>query len=338
MFLFGNFQKIKEDKKEKEDRRCFKCGDPNHFISDCPKHSFNNQKAFIGECKSDSEEDSKKDEICLMAHDNNEVFFYTPYYHSSSLDSESLQNEYNKLCKISLRIINKNKHLKTKNELLNNEIDNLRKKLDQLEKNKEACVECETCIELRSNVNSLSLKLTSFKSSSYFLQEMIDNQISLKDKHGLGFTEGIAYTSKIKMEKLSHVDEETSIVEPAVSVPSTREPASSNVWNRHSAEDSKILDSNIVKRNSFVQIAMKPLSNTSVRNVKQTPTLKLGQGLVETDIQKRTKNKAKNDKTEHGMEKCEKTKPNQSQKSTKSKSQTVKVKVNPDKVKSTPRS
>ncbi|GJW16871.1 hypothetical protein Tco_0024307 [Tanacetum coccineum] len=35
---------------------------------------------------------------------------------------------------------------------------------------------------------------------------------------------------------------------------------------------------------------------------------------------KRTKNKAKNDKTEHGMEKCEKTKPNQSQKVKQSKS------------------
>ncbi|GKB39266.1 reverse transcriptase domain-containing protein [Tanacetum coccineum] len=32
-------------------------------------------------------------------------------------------------------------------------------------------------------------------------------------------------------------------------------------------------------------------------------------GKPETDIQKRTKNKAKNDKTEHGIEKCEKTKP-----------------------------
>ncbi|GJT03824.1 hypothetical protein Tco_0838286 [Tanacetum coccineum] len=51
----------------------------------------------------------------------------------------------------------------------------------------------------------------------------------------------------------------------------------------------------------------------------------------ETDIQKRTKNKAKNDKTEHGMEKCEKTKPNQSQPSQKV-NRTVKVKVNPDKV------
>ncbi|GKC82864.1 copia protein [Tanacetum coccineum] len=35
--------------------------------------SYNDQKAFIVGCWSDSEEDSKKDEICLMALDNNEV-------------------------------------------------------------------------------------------------------------------------------------------------------------------------------------------------------------------------------------------------------------------------
>nr|GEV48907.1 retrovirus-related Pol polyprotein from transposon TNT 1-94 [Tanacetum cinerariifolium] len=117
-----NFRQIKEEKKG-GDRRCFKCGDPNHFISDCPKHSFNDQNAFVGGCwsESDEEEDSKKDEICLMVLDNKEVLSDPPYYSSSSLDSESLQNEYNMLCKISLRIINKNKHLKAKNELLNNE-------------------------------------------------------------------------------------------------------------------------------------------------------------------------------------------------------------------------
>ncbi|GJY24568.1 retrovirus-related pol polyprotein from transposon TNT 1-94 [Tanacetum coccineum] len=65
-----NFQKAKEDKKEKEDRRCFKCGDPNHFINDCPKHSFGDQKAFIVGCWSDSGDDSKKEEICLMAQSN----------------------------------------------------------------------------------------------------------------------------------------------------------------------------------------------------------------------------------------------------------------------------
>ncbi|GJW29721.1 zf-CCHC domain-containing protein [Tanacetum coccineum] len=70
-----NFRRAKEEKKGKEERKCFKCGDLNHFISDCPKHSFNDQKAFVGGCWSDSEEvdDSKKDEICLMALDNNEV-------------------------------------------------------------------------------------------------------------------------------------------------------------------------------------------------------------------------------------------------------------------------
>ncbi|GKC15415.1 zf-CCHC domain-containing protein [Tanacetum coccineum] len=89
-----NIQKVKEDKKEKDDRRCFKCGDPNHFISDCPKHFFNDQKAFVIGFWSDSEDDSKKEEICLMALDNNEVLSDTPYYSSSSLDNESWENEY----------------------------------------------------------------------------------------------------------------------------------------------------------------------------------------------------------------------------------------------------
>ncbi|GKE00893.1 zf-CCHC domain-containing protein, partial [Tanacetum coccineum] len=40
-------RKAKDEKKGKEDRRCFKCGNPNHFISDCPKHSYNDQKVFL---------------------------------------------------------------------------------------------------------------------------------------------------------------------------------------------------------------------------------------------------------------------------------------------------
>ncbi|GJY26607.1 hypothetical protein Tco_0401333 [Tanacetum coccineum] len=146
-----------EEKKGKENRRCFKCGDPNLFISDCPKYSYNDQKVFVGGCLSESdEEDESKRDDCLMVLEINEVLSDTPYYSSSSLDSESLQNEYNKLCKISLRIINKYKHLKAKNKLLDNGDCAFRKRIDQLEKNKEACVECATCVELRSKVNSLS--------------------------------------------------------------------------------------------------------------------------------------------------------------------------------------
>ncbi|GKD70690.1 zf-CCHC domain-containing protein [Tanacetum coccineum] len=168
-----NFRKAKEDKKEKDDRRCFKCGDPNHFISDCPK---NDQKAFVVGCWSDSEDDSKKEEICLMALDDNEVLSDTPYYSSSSLDNESWQNEYDKLCKISLRIINKNKQLKAKNEELKKEACELKTRVEQLERNKEISRECESCVNLQTEVNLLTLKLASFKNSSSSLQEMLEIQ------------------------------------------------------------------------------------------------------------------------------------------------------------------
>ncbi|GKA99760.1 retrovirus-related pol polyprotein from transposon TNT 1-94, partial [Tanacetum coccineum] len=55
--------------------------------------SFNDQKAFVIGCWSDIGDDSKKEEICLMALDNNEVLSDTPYYSSSSLDNESWENE-----------------------------------------------------------------------------------------------------------------------------------------------------------------------------------------------------------------------------------------------------
>ncbi|GJX87656.1 zf-CCHC domain-containing protein [Tanacetum coccineum] len=66
----GKFVRQPYDDKKKEDRRCFKCGDPNHFICDCPKNSFGDQTAFVVGSWSDSGDDSKKEEICLMAHSN----------------------------------------------------------------------------------------------------------------------------------------------------------------------------------------------------------------------------------------------------------------------------
>ncbi|GJR91388.1 hypothetical protein Tco_0215399 [Tanacetum coccineum] len=53
------------------------CGDPHHFIGECPKQlKYQNQKAFVGGSWSDSyddEEEKTKDEKCLMAKDSNEV-------------------------------------------------------------------------------------------------------------------------------------------------------------------------------------------------------------------------------------------------------------------------
>nr|GEW54946.1 zf-CCHC domain-containing protein/UBN2 domain-containing protein [Tanacetum cinerariifolium] len=83
----------RDEKKGKSDRKCFRCGDPNHLIGDCPKPTRNkDQKAFIGGSRSDSENDAKdktNDEACLMAQLSNEVTLNSSYYsdNASSLDN-----------------------------------------------------------------------------------------------------------------------------------------------------------------------------------------------------------------------------------------------------------
>ncbi|GJT01887.1 zf-CCHC domain-containing protein [Tanacetum coccineum] len=71
----------RDKKKRKSDRKCFRCGDPNHLIGNCPKPPRNkDQKAFIKGSWSDSEndaEDKTSDETCLMAQSSNEVCLRT---------------------------------------------------------------------------------------------------------------------------------------------------------------------------------------------------------------------------------------------------------------------
>ncbi|GJT01531.1 alpha/beta hydrolases superfamily protein [Tanacetum coccineum] len=55
---------------------------------------------------------------------------------NSSIDDFILDSEYDKLCKMSLKIITKNKRLKAVRNILENEIRELKEKLPKLEKNK----------------------------------------------------------------------------------------------------------------------------------------------------------------------------------------------------------
>ncbi|GJS02778.1 zf-CCHC domain-containing protein [Tanacetum coccineum] len=65
-----SFQRSKDNKKGKSERKCFRCGDPNHLIGECLKPPRNkNQRAFVGGSWSDGgvdEEENIKDETCLL--------------------------------------------------------------------------------------------------------------------------------------------------------------------------------------------------------------------------------------------------------------------------------
>ncbi|GJW27161.1 retrotransposon protein [Tanacetum coccineum] len=71
------FQRSRDDKNGKSERKCFSCGDPNNLIGECLKPPRDkNQRVFVGGSWSDSEEEDDekvKDETCLVAHTSSEI-------------------------------------------------------------------------------------------------------------------------------------------------------------------------------------------------------------------------------------------------------------------------
>ncbi|GJR31766.1 retrovirus-related pol polyprotein from transposon TNT 1-94 [Tanacetum coccineum] len=71
------FQRNRDDKNGKIERKCFRCGDPNYLIGECPNPPKDkNQRAFVGGSWTNSgEEDDEKirGETCLIAQASNEI-------------------------------------------------------------------------------------------------------------------------------------------------------------------------------------------------------------------------------------------------------------------------
>ncbi|GKD76528.1 zf-CCHC domain-containing protein [Tanacetum coccineum] len=145
------FQRSRDDKNDKGDRKCFRCDEPNHLIRECLKPpKDNNPRAFAGGSWSDSgeEDDEKvKDETYLVAQASSEVCSESSYFsdENSSIDDLVLDSEYDKLCKMSLKIITKNKRLKATKNSLEKKLSILKEKVSTLEKNKGVDLECVKC-------------------------------------------------------------------------------------------------------------------------------------------------------------------------------------------------
>nr|GEU50633.1 transposase, Ptta/En/Spm, transposase, Tnp1/En/Spm-like protein [Tanacetum cinerariifolium] len=176
------------------------------FIRKEPTHN-KDQKAFIGGSWSDSEndvEDKTNNETCLMAQSSNEITLNSSYYsdNASSLDNDTMQIEYKILCEISLKIINKNKTLKTKTDLLEKEVLELNEKIKKLERSKEINISCKSCQELtleNAKLKETQVKFVKFDKSANSLREMLNNEKSSSCKIGLGFDSSEASISETKI-------------------------------------------------------------------------------------------------------------------------------------------
>nr|GEU97002.1 hypothetical protein [Tanacetum cinerariifolium] len=182
--------------KRRGDRKYFSCDNPNHLIGECTKPPKDKkQRVFVeGSWSDNDEEDDEKvkDETCLVDQASNEVCSDSSYFsdENSSTDDLALDSEYDKLCKMSLKIITKKKRLKATRSSLENELRELKEKLSTLEKNKGVDLECTNCQLLKIKNEKLkeeALKLTKFEKSTHCLNEMLSNKKPSDDKLGPGF-------------------------------------------------------------------------------------------------------------------------------------------------------
>ncbi|GKC00064.1 hypothetical protein Tco_0986200 [Tanacetum coccineum] len=206
-------------KKESSDEECSTSGSEDEeyamVVKDFKKffkRREKNQRDFVGGSWSDSgeEDDEKvKDETFLVAQASSEVCSKSSYFsdENSSIDDLVLDNEYDKVCKMSLKIITKNKRLKATRNSLEKELTILKEKVSTLEKNKRVDLECVKCHMLEVENEKLkeeAVRLNKFENSTQCLNEMLSNEKHSDEKLGLGFSSfeaSFSGTKEIKFVK-----------------------------------------------------------------------------------------------------------------------------------------
>ncbi|GKD49425.1 zf-CCHC domain-containing protein [Tanacetum coccineum] len=288
----------RDEKKGKSDRKCFRCGNPNHLISDCPKPSRNkDQKAFIGGSWSNSESDAKdktNDETCLVAQSSNKVTLKSSYYSdsASSLDNDSMQIDYDSLFEISLKIINKNKILKDKRDLLEKKKFGLNEKIKKLKRSKEIKIACKSCEELKSEnakLKETQVKFVKFDKSANSLCEMLNNQKPPSCKTGPGFDNSKASTSGTKIMSFVESSAEKATDGSTIKVHGSTMPGSvsrtnGEIWTEH------VFSPPMSSRSDFVITRKKLIHNRIDESKKPSlkPSLKSGIGYVKTESRSKT--------------------------------------------------
>ncbi|GJU48524.1 hypothetical protein Tco_1218079 [Tanacetum coccineum] len=171
-------------KKESSDEECSTSGSEDEEYAMAVRDFKNSLREEVDFGEEDDEK--VKDEMYVVAQASSEVCYESSYFsdENSSIDDLVLDDEYDKLCKVSLKIITKNKRLKATRNSLEKELSILKEKVSTLEKNKGVDLKCVKCHMLKVENEKLkeeAIRLNKFEKITHCQNEMLSNQNPVKN-------------------------------------------------------------------------------------------------------------------------------------------------------------